>query len=314
MSIEAAIGIDIGGTAIKAGIVGKDGAILKWDAIATEAVSGRDALLAKIVDLIRKYQTFSAEKNIKILSIGIGTAGFVNFREGAIAGATDNLPGWGGTPLRKYLEDLVGLPVAVDNDINTIAMGEIWLGAGRFFEDFVCIAIGTGIGGCLVLNKKPYRGRDGYAGLYGHQIIVYEGKKCTCGKRGCWEQYSSVTALKQLTGQIWGGQAPMSQSPKLLFEEARAGNISALNIVDRYTEYVAVGLTNVIHAFNPPAIVIGGAITAQGDFLFDRIKSHVQELTLNVYYEKDPIQIIPALLGEKAGVIGAARLAMDNLL
>lgn len=312
MNSIAAIGIDIGGTAIKAGVVDADGEVLKWESVPTEAVSGKNALLAKILTLIKKYRDFGQKSNIVIKKIGIGTAGFVNFHEGSIAGATGNLPGWGGTQLKKYLEDSEKIPVVVDNDINMIAMGEIWLGAGRSYDNFVCIAIGTGIGGCLVLNKQPFRGRDGYAGLYGHHIIVHEGKSCNCGKRGCWEQYSSVTALKQLAREMLGEQVPMSQSPELLFQEARAGHKLALKIIDRYTEYVAVGLANVIHAFNPPAIVIGGAITAQGDFLFDQIRSHIQAMTLKVFFEKEPIDIVPALLGEKAGFIGAARLAMNT--
>jgi glucokinase len=309
---NSAIGIDIGGTAIKAGIVDIHGKMLKWDTIATDAFLGKDTLLAKIVELIKNYQLFAITNEVRLVSVGIGTAGFVNFREGKIAGATENLPGWGGTPLKHYLEAQVSLPVKVDNDINTIALGELWLGAGRNNSDFVCIAIGTGIGGCLVINGKPYRGRDGYAGLYGHQIIVHEGKKCNCGKQGCWEQYASVTALKQAAAEIFGEQSPMAQSPKRLFKEARAGNPLALSVIDRFTEFVAVGLTNAIHAFNPQTIIIGGAITAQGDFLFDRITNHVQSMTLSVYSDKNPIGIIPALLGDQAGVIGAARLALDS--
>jgi glucokinase len=311
---KSAIGIDIGGTAIKAGIVDIHGEMLKWDTIPTEALLGKDALLIKIVELIKKYQLFAASNGVKLVSVGIGTAGFVNFREGKIAGATENLPGWGGTPLRHYLETQFSLPVKVDNDINTIALGELWLGAGRSISDFVCIAIGTGIGGCLVINGKPYRGRDGYAGVYGHQVIVHEGKKCNCGKQGCWEQYASVTALKQAAAKIFGEQSPMAQSSQRIFEEARAGNLSALSVIDRYSEYVAVGLTNAIHAFNPQTIVIGGAITAQGDFLFDRIRNHVQSMTLSVFSDKNPIEIIPALLGEQAGVIGAAWLAFEASL
>jgi len=310
---KAVIGIDIGGTDIKAGIVNQQGMMLKWDVVPTEASSGKEVLLARLVGLIREYRRVAEAQGNQIVGAGIGTAGFVHFRDGVIAGATGNLPGWGGTPLRKLLEEELGIHVAVDNDINAIALGESWLGAGRGDDCFICIAIGTGIGGCLVVNGEPYRGRDGYAGLYGHQIVVHQGKPCNCGKQGCWEQYASVTALKQAAAEVFGEQSPLARSPIRLFEEARAGNQPAVELIDQFAEYVAVGLTNVIHTFNPRKIIIGGAITAQGVFLFDRIRRQVERMALQIFWDHDSLAIIPAQLGEQAGVFGAGWLAWQRI-
>jgi glucokinase len=205
------------------------------------------------------------------------------------------------------------LPVWVDNDVNAMAIGEVWLGAGRPFDQFLCVALGTGVGGCLIVNKQPYRGRSGYAGGYGHQVIVFEGEPCTCGLRGCWEQYASVTGLKRMIRERMGSEDEKGAllSPIALFDIARNGDDIALQIVDQYAQYISVGLANLIHAFNPTAIVIGGAVTLQGDFLFDRIRQYVSLHTLKVYIEEE-VPIVPATLGEMAGMIGSAKLVFDR--
>ncbi|REE55454.1 glucokinase [Paenibacillus taihuensis] len=309
MSQAAVIGIDLGGTNMKAGIVTKSGTILRYDTIPTRAQAGKDALLDQIVEVISMYRSYAQSSQIEISAIGIGTAGYVN-REGVIGFATDNLPGWSGTRLREELELKCGMPIVVDNDVNAMAMGEVWLGAGRHWDDFLCITLGTGIGGCLIEKKMPYRGRTGYAGAYGHQIVQQlEGFPCTCGLSGCWEQYASVTALKRLIGEMTQeGMEP--QTPETLFARARSGGEVELHIVERYAQYIAIGLANLIHAFNPTAIVIGGAVTQQGEFLFERIRSYVSRCTMNVYVESPKLPIVPAELGDLAGMFGAAYLAL----
>ncbi|QGQ93916.1 ROK family protein [Paenibacillus psychroresistens] len=310
MSQIYAIGIDIGGTNIKAGIVDGNGIIIREDTIPTEAVSGKKALLSKIAATIEMYQKYALKQGIDLVGAGIGTAGYVN-RRGVIGGATENLPGWSGTRLKEELELRAALPVWVDNDVNAMASGEVWLGAGRPYDQFLCVALGTGVGGCLIVNKQPYRGRSGYAGGYGHQVIVFEGEPCTCGLRGCWEQYASVTGLKRMIRERMADVEGASLSPIDLFDRARSGDEIALQIVDKYAQYIAVGLANLIHVFNPTAIIVGGAVTLQGDFLFDRIRKYVSLHTLKVYIEED-IPIVPATLGEMAGMIGAAKLVFDS--
>ncbi|THF81762.1 ROK family protein [Cohnella fermenti] len=302
---SAAIGIDIGGTNIKAGLVAEDGSLLERFTVPTEADAGPDALRAKLLAIVGEAERIASGRGIGIGGVGVGTAGQVNRHTGGVAGATGNLPGWAGTPLAGWLTAETGLRVVVDNDVNMMAVGEAWLGAGRSWQDFVCLSLGTGIGGCLIMNGVPYLGRDGYAGELGHLVIQADGLPCNCGGQGCWEQYASVNALKRQLSE-WPGGAGWD-SPEELFESARKGDLEASRILDRYASFVAVGLTNVIHIFNPPGIVIGGAIVAgQGDALLERIRSQVYRRAMKVFNEPVPVRIAGAELGDHAGVFGAA--------
>lgn len=303
---KVAIGIDIGGTYIKSGLVGSSGQIWERRSTPTEAGSGKNDLLAKIARIVHGYERTAAKLHLDLAGIGIGTAGYVNL-QGVVGSATGNLPGWQGTSIRDELQGSVSLPIFVDNDVNAVALGELWLGAGRNRDDFICLALGTGVGGCLITGGKPYRGRNGYAGAYGHQTIAVDGHPCTCGQKGCWEQYASVTALKRMAAEMADG-AEWSRSPEDVFAAARNGVAKAVEIVDRYAENIAIGTANLIHHFNPTAIVIGGAITAQGDFLFERIRNHVRRLTLHGFADEPELPIVPAELGHMAGMIGAAKL------
>lgn len=304
------IGIDIGGTNIKAGIVEADGTLLHTDTIPTEAQSGRESLLTKLYEIADRYAALARQQGREPAALGVGTAGYVNAREGRIGYATSNLPGWTGVPLRSELERRTGLTVALANDAHAFAVGEAWIGAGRDWDEFVCITLGTGVGGCWVANGRPYYGRDGYAGGYGHMVIQHRGRPCNCGLTGCWEQYASVTALMRLAAEGGIDTAAIGHSAKALFELAKQGDRPALDVIDLYAEYVALGLTNLVHMLNPPAIVIGGAITAQGDFLFDRIRRHLERQSMPAYRN---VPVLPARLGEHAGLAGAARLAMQRL-
>jgi glucokinase len=302
---RVAIGIDIGGTYIKSGLVGEDGRIREQSSTPTEASGGKAELLGKLGQIVQEYERMAGERQLELTGIGIGTAGYVAL-DGVIGSATDNLPGWQGTSLPKELKAYTSLPVFVENDVNAVAIGECWLGAGRGRDDFICLTLGTGIGGCLITGGKPYRGRNGYAGAYGHQTVAMNGQACTCGLRGCWEQYASVTALKRWAPDMADG-AEWARSPEEIFAQARGGCETALRIVDRYAEYAAVGIANLIHSLNPTAIVIGGAISAQGEFLFGPIRRHVRRLTLHGFADEPELPVLPAKLGNMAGVIGAAK-------
>jgi glucokinase len=302
--LKAALGIDIGGTNIKAGIVTDSGVLIHQLLIATEAAAGADALIRKLLEVVHSAAAYCQSNHIELVGIGVGTAGQVNRRTGVVAGATANLPGWAGMRLAERLTAETSLGAVVDNDVNMIAYGEAWQGAGSALDDFLCVSLGTGVGGTMMIHGRIYHGRDGYAGEFGHQIIEKGGAACTCGNRGCWEQYASVTALKRMAAA--SGLDARLQEPIALFDSARSGDRTAIGVIDRYASYVAAGLVNLIHIVNPSAIVIGGAITAQGDFLFDRIRDEVALKVLPVFQQSSPISIVPAALGEFAGVIGAA--------
>lgn len=304
---QGAVGLDIGGTNIKAGLVRDDGVILYDMIVPTNADKGKDQLLASIAEAAASCTSKAKNLNIKVAGIGMGTAGFITI-DGAIGSATANLPDWKGTPLREEMERRLHLPTRLENDVNVLAIGEMWQGAGRGLSEFLCVSLGTGVGGSMITNGRTYRGRSGYAGAFGHQVIQMGGKPCTCGSKGCWEQYASVTALKRQV--LEAGQPAWADDPRQLFIEAKAGNEAAKNLIRDYAEYIAIGLTNLIHLYNPPAIIIGGAISEQGDALLCPVREQIERYTMDGFADHPPLPILPAILGNKAGIIGAAKLIL----
>jgi glucokinase len=268
-------------------------------------------LLSRICELITEYLQYASENGLMICAIGIGTAGYVD-RQGRIAHATNNIPGWSGFDLKGYIIEATGLPVEIVNDVYAITGGEAWMGAGRFLDRFLCVALGTGIGGCLWEADQPYRGLAGFAGASGHQVIHYGGKLCTCGQRGCWETYASVGSLQAVINEIDNREEQPYRfaSPQRLFDMAREGNLESLEIVEQYIDYVSIGILNQIYTLNVEKIVIAGAISQQGTFLTDRVKRRIQKTALPIFVQEG-FDVVPATLGDDAGTLGAASLVIE---
>lgn len=297
------LAFDIGGTNVKSGLIDDSGALLTRQTAPSQAKLGRDALLTRLHALIGEYRRAASERNVEIAAIGIGTAGYVD-RHGTVAYATDNIPGWTGVRLQDDLESLYKMPVSVVNDVFAIAAGEAWTGAGRSFERFLCVSLGTGTGACLWEDGKPYPGDEGFAGAIGHQVIEIAGRLCTCGQRGCWEAYASVSALRAILDEP--GEKRRFATPEQLFEFARAGDLKALQLVRRYAGYVAAGLLNPLYALNVKKIVLTGAIAQQGVFLADLIRQRIADTAMPIFV-RDDFEIVTSALGDDAGVVGAAR-------
>ncbi|MFD1178242.1 ROK family protein [Paenibacillus puldeungensis] len=303
---SVAIGIDLGGTNIKAGIVNDRGEVVYRLVLPTEAYLGGEALLQRVISIVEQLSDEARKRGWSLIGTGIGTAGQVNHAEGVVMGATANLPGWAGMKLGEQLHASTGLPVSVDNDANAMAFGEAWVGSGRNWRNFVCVTLGTGVGGCLIVDGKPYRGRSGYAGEVGHHVIVDGGEPCNCGRTGCWEQYASVTGLMRMARQV-DPEAKELVSSKAVFSLAREDHKLASVLVRQYARYIAIGLANLIHIFNPEGIVVGGAITKQGNFLLDIVREELASSLLPVYRNSpETIDVVAAMLEDDGGVIGAA--------
>jgi len=309
MPEKAVIGIDIGGTNIKAGFVHRDGVVSRPISRPTCAGDGRDALLRTLAELISAMRFEAEQTDLSLCGIGVGTAGFVT-QAGMIASATSNLPGWQGMPLKAWLESVSGLPASVMNDVHAMALGESWIGDGAAGGSFVCIALGTGIGGAVIDNGRLYSGRDGYAGGFGHFVISRGGLPCNCGRRGCWEQYGSVSALRRLIMEAYPEFREAVPSPQWLFDEAREGAPKAAEIVREYASWVGEGIVNLLYLFNPPAVRIGGAITAQGEELFSPVRKYVAEHAMSNYLDP-PVSIMPITGGDEAALAGAAKAIWD---
>lgn len=294
------LGIDIGGTSIKFGIVDQSFQLLETYSIATCADQGASEMISRIIEKakeIRHIYPFSA--------IGIGTPGTVDYKTGVCIRAS-NLP-YKNTPIVTIVEEAMNCPVFLANDATCAVMGELHAGYGKQYQNFLMITLGTGVGGGIVIDGKPYFGSRGGAGEIGHIIINYDGKRCRCGQVGCIEQYASVTALIQQT-QDAAEQNPQSVLAQLcskgitgrtVFEASVSGCKIADQVIDQYTGYIAAGITSLIRVFQPEAIILGGAISNQGSNLLLPIQ---KKITL-------PIEIKISELKNDAGLLGAAALA-----
>jgi len=310
------IGIDLGGTNISAGLVDEHGEILFPVRMPTKAERGLDAVVADMITIIKKVMSHQKENYLSdIKGVGIGVPGLVSADLSKIYYCT-NL-GWNNVHLKELIEKQVEIPVFLDNDANLAALAEHEAGALENVENGVLLTLGTGIGGGLIFNNKPYRGSHGLGEL-GHAIIGENFYDCNCGKNGCFETFASATAIiKYTTKLIEDKKYPKST----LYNKYESGKLSAKAIIDaakkndelavdafaRYTKYLAIGINNIINMLDPDVIALGGGVAHAGDFLYDSISLKLKELA---FVEDFPTaKIVPAKMGNDAGIVGAAFLA-----
>ena len=305
------IGIDLGGTNLKAGLVDEGGLLRAVKTMKIREVSDPDALTDTLVALTRELAQEGGVPMEEIASVGAGVPGVVDIRTGSIV-YTCNLP-LRNIPLRKLFKRRLGLHLYVENDANCAALAEYHAGAGQGSKRFVTITLGTGIGAGIIHNGKIFHGGNGMAGEVGHTCIDYQGLPCPCGRRGCWEAYSSATALIRQARQA-AAEHPESLlagaeeiTGKTVFDAADRGDETANAVVDRFCDYLGAGVTNIVNALAPEVILIGGGISRQGERLLAPVRRYVEK---NCFGGKDgaiPI-IAAARLGNDAGIIGAAAL------
>ncbi len=307
------IGIDLGGTNIAAAIVDDNHGIIVKDSVPT----GNHRPFEEIVyDMGALCLALTEQAGIHmrdIESVGIGSPGTPDIPNGRIL-YSNNLH-WDNVPLCDELRKFIGHQnIALDNDANCAALGEYIAGAGQKYRSSVMVTLGTGVGGGIIINDRIYSGNHSAGGEIGHVVIVADGVRCTCGRKGCWESYASVTGLIRM-GNEAADAHPDSQlderrkadghlNGRNIFEVAKSGDAAAKDVVDKYMFYVAEGITNLVNIFHPEAIVIGGGLSNEGDYLLNPIRAQV---TLDRFCKHVPVpEIIKAQLGNDAGIIGAA--------
>ena len=310
------IGIDLGGTNIVAGVVDENYKIISEG---KRKVAGRNTA-EEIIDGMADAAKEAVEnaglglKDIK--AVGVGSPGSVNPYDGIVY-TSNNLP-FANLPMRKMLsERLGGLPIYMDNDANAAAYGEMVAGAGKGTKNFAAITLGTGVGGGVVVEGKMVVGFNCAGGEIGHIVVMMDGEPCSCGRKGCFEAYASVTALIRQTkaamlankdSKMWEIAGSIDGvDGRTSFDAMRAGDAAAKAVVDKYCEYVACGLTNVINIFQPEVACIGGGISKEGETLIAPVRKYVEHFR---YSKNAPAQteIKAAELGNDAGIIGAAYL------
>lgn len=302
------IALDIGGTQIKYGLVNQEGDIIMYYLKDTNAKKGAEYLLSSIEssieELIDKCNYFEEE----IKGIGVSTAGQVNSITGEIIFATDSIPGWTGVKLKSILENKFKYPCIVENDVNCTALGEMKSGIAKGEKNFLAITLGTGIGGAIVIDGKIFTGNNYSAGEVGHTTLYPNGARCTCGKNGCFERYGSTSALMRKAKKLLETNTSTKEvisnlNPKIIFDKAKEGEGIYKELLNQWTYDIALGLKNLVHIFNPSLIVIGGGVSAQGDYLINMIKAHLDNMIMPSFAKG--LEIKAAQCGNGANIVGA---------
>ena len=309
------IGIDVGGTNVKIALVDENGKIIYSNSVPTYAKMGYEYTVNNIKQSIRDLmkETNTNEKSIE--GIGFDFPGQVDYKTGVVKLAP-NIPGWVNVPIADMIEEEFHIPTKIDNDVRCAALGELKFGAGQGCENFVCITVGTGIGSGLVINGKLVRGASNAAGEIGHiKLEMNNGPLCGCGDYGCLEAYASGPAIVAMAQEyLRGGKsakfAEMASdgeiTPYIVAKAAEAGDAVAKQIFEIMGKRIGMGLTSVVNLLNPEKIIVGGGVAECGDLLLEPIRRTIKERAMVVAGEA--VKVVPAMLGNSAGVIGASML------
>lgn len=309
------IGIDLGGTNIAAGIVDENGKIIHKDSIPTRRERKDEEIVRDMGLLAVKLLKDAGIDKKDVQSIGVGSPGTPDNNKGIIV-YSNNIKFYN-TPIRSVIQEIIDLPVIIENDANCAALAESVAGAAKDAENSIAITLGTGVGGGIVINRKVYSGFNFAAAELGHATIIAGGEQCTCGRKGCWEAYASATALIEQTkraaaanpgsaiNRLIGGDLSKVDA-KTAFDAKREGDEVGTRVVDEYIGYIAEGLINMINIFAPEVVVIGGGVCKEGEYLLKPLREKVYKY---VYYKGElQSQIRVAQMGNDAGIIGAAML------
>jgi glucokinase len=321
MSTPCYVGLDVGGTTMKAGVVADDGRPLSSVSVPTEAHKGQEHGLSQMCAAIRLAVAEARLDLTDVAAVGVATPGLMDIPAGMILDPP-NLKPWRDVPVRRHVQETFGRPTAFQNDANAAAYGEYWAGAGRGLHSLVMFTLGTGVGGGIILGDRVLEGEHSHGAELGHiKIEMTKPRLCGCGRRGCLEAYASATAVVNRALEALAEVAPeeRSRSPlqrvmgwgeltaRDVFEAAAAGDPLAGGIVEETAYYLAVGAMNLMHVIDPDVVVFGGGMIAAGEGFLERIRHHVRELAFPVPAERTQIRY--AQLGADAGFIGAAACA-----
>ena len=311
MSDKLYLGVDIGGTAAKLGLVDEEGRIIS--SVNEYPVKFDDYETPIIETVVKSVRHFMDENNknfAEIAGIGVSATGGINTKLGIVEGSAGHIKNWEGTNIRSRLESEFGVKTAVLNDANAAALGEMWKGAAIGKENVVVMTIGTGVGGGIIVDSKILLGRKGFAGEIGHIPVNVDGEDCSCGNKGCIEHYGSTSALVRnvkeavISGEIKGIEAGKVDG-RLIFKEVAAGNDTVKKYVDEWISYISATLVGLVHIFNPEMIILGGGVSRQKELFVDKVREKV--LTSVMPNFAIGLSVEAAELGNDAGIIGAVR-------
>ena len=310
------IGVDMGGTNIRMGIVTPEGRVLKKTQYSIDISKKGLELIEELVSNLKNLIKKELKESNKLIGIGMGVAGAVDMKRGIVK-ESPNIKDLKGFTLRDFLKKRISYPIAIENDANAFTLGEGWVGAAKGCKHFCGITLGTGVGGGIVVAGKILHGTEGMGGEVGHIVINPEGPLCGCGGRGCLEVYASGTGIRRMALEAigkgtlkWSGGDPQQVTSENIFEAAQSGDITAKKIFNEMGKYLGLGLVNLIHLFNPEKIVIGGKVSRAWDYFIGSVMETIQERSMKGLRER--LQIIKADCGDDAGMLGAAYSALKR--
>jgi glucokinase len=316
------IGIDIGATSVKAGLVTRDGKLVKKMKVKTAEIKSPAHFVSLSETLINQILEAGAIEKGSVGGIGVGAPGWVDHHNGVVRELT-NIREWEDIPLAAHLEEKTGRKAFIDNDANAMAVAELLYGAGRGYSTFICLTLGTGVGGAIVINGEVFRGAHGLAGEIGHMTLDVKGPDCPCGAKGCLEGYVGnrslvANAIRRLEDTSEGARESIllkladddlnKITPKILAEAAHRGDKVALSVWHEAGRYLGTALAVLVNIWNPECFIIGGGVAQAGSVLFDEMRNSMESLAMNQLGKETPI--LKAQLSEDAGIIGAAMVAL----
>ncbi len=296
MAERCAIGLDVGGTKISAGLVDSQGGVLQTLRVPTPVDGGPATIFQAMRALIDRLLTAAGGR--ELVGIGLGMPGLIDRARGLSVQSPNT--GWRNVPVLAQFADY-GLPLEMENDTRCHTVGELHFGAGRGISDFVLLTLGTGIGSGVVLNGQLFQGGSGRPGEIGHVTVEPDGPLCGCGKRGCLEAVAGGRAVGRRAREMG-----IAADTRELFARAAAGESPAAALVDRVAWELGLGISYMANLFNPRRVIIGGGMAEAGDQLFEPMRRYALELTMPGI--RETYEIVPAALHEEAGVVGAAAL------
>ncbi len=315
---RAAIGVDLGGTNLRFGLVREDEKIISRRRTGTMAAEGVEIVLERLTSGIQTLAMKAESTGLEVAGIGIGVPGIISVRDGIVR-LSPNLPGWQDVPLRSRLSESFQYPVYVENDANAYALGEYWFGAGKGAKSMVCITLGTGVGGGIILDGHVWRGADGMAGEVGHITVNPDGPLCPCGNRGCLERYSSATAVMEMAAQAASGSGKTALktllksgllTPEAIANAAKKGDREAVRIYSEAGKYLGIAVADLIDLLNMECIVIGGGMSGAWELIIGPLKEEVQARAFKIPAGR--CRILRGRLKDDAGILGAAGLALKT--
>ncbi len=318
MKRDLVIGVDLGGTNVNSAVVDDGGckSHQAWQTITGSRTASE--VIDRLVACVE--MTMDSCGRDRVAGVGVGTPGLIIEDTGTVVYAP-NVPEWENLPLRSMLRDRMGLPVTIENDANAAAIGEHWVGSAAGYANIVCITLGTGVGGAIIMNNEVWRGSNGAGGEIGHMTVVENGRICGCGAPGCLEAYASATAIagqarelvvsgrKSVLMELAGGDLDRIDAA-MIAKAATQGDELAHDVMHRSATLLGTAVSSLTNLLNPELIVIGGGVIKAGDMIFDPVRTEVARRAYK--WSASILEIVPARLGDDAGIIGAARHFMLN--